>query len=97
MCLLTETRALSAQGEKRALVGNLIMPALEQIRQGIRERFGATASRAACDYGTTTAPTTSLMISRRAMPGSFTTSTVSLPASCNFLCSAVEKIPHLAE
>ena len=27
MCLLTETRALSAQGEKRALVGNLTMPA----------------------------------------------------------------------
>ena len=26
MCLLTETRALSAQGEKRALVGNLTMP-----------------------------------------------------------------------
>ena len=28
MCRLTETRALSAQGEKRALVGNLTMPAL---------------------------------------------------------------------
>ena len=28
MCLLTETRALSAQGEKRALVGNLTMPAI---------------------------------------------------------------------
>ena len=28
MCLLTETRALSAQGEKRALVGNLTMPGL---------------------------------------------------------------------
>ena len=27
MCRLTETRALSAQGEKRALVGNLTMPA----------------------------------------------------------------------
>ena len=26
MCLLTETRALSAQGEKRALIGNLTMP-----------------------------------------------------------------------
>ena len=26
MCRLTETRALSAQGEKRALVGNLTMP-----------------------------------------------------------------------
>ena len=26
MCLLTETRALSAEGEKRALVGNLTMP-----------------------------------------------------------------------
>ena len=28
MCLLTETRALSAQGEKRALVGNLTMPSI---------------------------------------------------------------------
>ena len=27
MCLLTEPRALSAEGEKRALVGNLTMPA----------------------------------------------------------------------
>ena len=52
----------------------------KQIRQGIRERSGATASRAACDYGMTTAPTTSLMISRRAIPESFTTST-GLPAS----------------
>ena len=26
MCRLTETRALSAQGENRALVGNLTMP-----------------------------------------------------------------------
>ena len=26
MCRLTETRALSAEGEKRALVGNLTMP-----------------------------------------------------------------------
>ena len=31
MCLLTETRALSAQGEKRALVGNLTMP-MEHVR-----------------------------------------------------------------
>ena len=31
MCLLTETRALSAQGEKRALVGNLTMPVTEVI------------------------------------------------------------------
>ena len=32
MCLLTETRALSAQGEKRALVGNLTMP-VTQVRR----------------------------------------------------------------
>ena len=32
MCLLTETRALSAQGEKRALVGNLTMPTLGCFR-----------------------------------------------------------------
>ena len=30
MCLLTETRALSAEGEKRALVGNLTMPSFGQ-------------------------------------------------------------------
>ena len=29
----------------------LVYEALEQIRQGIRERSGAKASRAACDYG----------------------------------------------
>ena len=34
MCLLTETRALSAQGEKRALVGNLTMP-LEHISEDL--------------------------------------------------------------
>ena len=32
MCRLTETRALSAQGEKRALVGNLTMPLWERKR-----------------------------------------------------------------
>ena len=31
MCLLTETRALSAQGEKRALVGNLTMPFVREL------------------------------------------------------------------
>ena len=33
MCLLTETRALSAQGEKRALVGNLTMPIAPIFRE----------------------------------------------------------------
>ena len=35
MCLLTETRALSAQGEKRALVGNLTMPVAVVEAQGV--------------------------------------------------------------
>ena len=38
MCLLTETRALSAQGEKRALVGNLTMPARDTIANVLKER-----------------------------------------------------------
>ena len=33
MCRLTETRALSAQGEKRALVGNLTMPSRGQMTE----------------------------------------------------------------
>ena len=46
MCLLTETRALSAQGEKRALVGNLTMPhrwlatALLDIEPRLRKVMG---------------------------------------------------------
>ena len=38
MCLLTETRALSAQGEKRALVGNLTMPVKDLVPA--KEEFG---------------------------------------------------------
>ena len=37
MCLLTETRALSAQGEKRALVGNLTMPIKEVVAWQLAE------------------------------------------------------------
>ena len=41
MCLLTETRALSAQGEKRALVGNLTMPSdsLPPVGRGSGRRW----------------------------------------------------------
>ena len=42
MCRLTETRALSAQGEKRALVGNLTMPTYmiaPQIGAGLFVRY----------------------------------------------------------
>ena len=38
MCLLTETRALSAQGEKRALVGNLTMPYKAILGSAMRAR-----------------------------------------------------------
>ena len=43
MCLLTETRALSAQGEKRALVGNLTMPSarLQTVDDARHGRFAA--------------------------------------------------------
>ena len=42
MCLLTETRALSAQGEKRALVGNLTMPLGEpEIQRAAAQRTTA--------------------------------------------------------
>ena len=42
MCLLTETRALSAQGEKRALVGNLTMPAAGRRRPSTFALVGRT-------------------------------------------------------
>ena len=45
MCLLTETRALSAQGEKRALVGNLTMP--DTL---IRTPSYFIDKRSVCDY-----------------------------------------------
>ena len=46
MCLLTETRALSAQGEKRALVGNLTMPEI-----GILELPAPPADASRCPRG----------------------------------------------
>ena len=52
MCLLTETRALSAQGEKRALVGNLTMPA-GRPRPDSPHRDGTRLGRV--DIGTGTA------------------------------------------
>ena len=45
MCLLTETRALSAQGEKRALVGNLTMPCSGLVARAFRAFLRHRSSR----------------------------------------------------
>ena len=50
MCLLTETRALSAQGEKRALVGNLTMP-LEGHLELLRCHYNFVRPHRALKFG----------------------------------------------